>query len=50
MPIAQKYMQNFPFVMFYPLYIGQLGQYLKSILNEDNMMNIDNLQSGLKYM
>lgn len=36
--------------MLYPLYVGQILQYLQNVIQDDNPVNVDTLQSSLKYM
>ena len=36
--------------MLYPLYVSQILQYLQNVIQDDNPVNVDTLQSSLKYM
>jgi len=35
-PIVASYLSNFPFVLFYPLYVGIILDRLKAVLDEDS--------------
>lgn len=35
-PIVQKFTKNFPFVIFYPLYVGIILESLKKAVYEEN--------------
>jgi hypothetical protein len=49
-PQLQHYLGNFPFVLFYPLYTQQILSSLKQLLEGDDFLIVENLQSSLKYM
>lgn len=39
-PILQSYLSNFPFVLFYPLLVGQIGEKLCKLLSEDDEQSV----------
>lgn len=50
-PFVQKYVRNFPFVIFYPLYVGIILDSLKKALSEDNnAIHLENIENHLKFM
>lgn len=45
-----NYLSNFPFVLFYPLYVGRILEHLKSVVEEDSEVNVEKLNGSLRYM
>lgn len=48
---VQKYIRNFPFVIFYPLYVGIiLNSLKKAVYEESNSIHLENIENHLKFM
>jgi hypothetical protein len=48
---VQKYIKNFPFVIFYPLYVGQiLASFRKAVYEDSNAGHIEQMVNHINYM